>query len=69
VCRAFLVLCPNLHVFTEAIVAIEGSKFKVVYKRDKNVTERKRAAWQKQLDDSVARYLVGVVSETENKAR
>jgi transposase len=58
VCREFVVLCRNLHLFTEAIVAIDGSKFKAVNNRDKNFTERKLAARQKQLDDSIARYLV-----------
>src|SRR6476620_3785979 len=30
VCRQFIVLCRQLNLFTEAIVAIDGSKFKAV---------------------------------------
>jgi transposase len=57
VCREFVVLCRRLNLFAEAIVAIDGSKFKAVNNRDKNFTERKLEARQKQLDESVARYL------------
>src|SRR6187397_3169800 len=35
VCREFIVLCRNLRLFSEAIVAIDGSKFKAVNNRDK----------------------------------
>ena len=36
VCREFIVLCRDLKLFSEAIVAIDGSKFKAVNNRDKN---------------------------------
>ncbi len=38
VCREFVVLCRSLNLFSEAIVAIDGSKFKAVNNRDKNFT-------------------------------
>src|SRR5207245_866166 len=38
VCRQFIVLCRKLDLFTEAIVAIDGSKFKAVNNREKNFT-------------------------------
>jgi transposase len=57
VCREFVVLCRGLNLFAEAIVAIDGSKLKAVNNRDKNFTEHKLEARQKQLDESVARYL------------
>src|SRR5450432_4601282 len=38
VCRQFVVLCRRLNLFTAAIVAIDGSKFKAVNNRDKNFT-------------------------------
>jgi transposase len=41
VCRKFALLCRNLDLFSEAIVAIDGSKFKAVNNRDKNFTDRK----------------------------
>src|SRR4029434_2161107 len=41
VCRQFIVLCRQLNLLTEAIVAIDGSKFKAVNNRDKNFTAAK----------------------------
>src|SRR5437899_6885504 len=38
VCRQFIVLCRKLDLFSQAIVAIDGSKFKAVNNRDKNFT-------------------------------
>lgn len=57
VCREFIVLCRSLQLFSEAIVAIDGSKFKAVNNRDKNFTDRKLKARMQQLEDSIARYL------------
>ena len=50
-------LCRNLNLFSEAIVAIDGSKFKAVNNRDKNFTDRKLKARTQQLEESIARYL------------
>src|SRR5437899_526905 len=44
VCRQFVVLCQRLDLFSQAIVAIDGSKFKAVNNRDKNFTRAKMAA-------------------------
>ena len=41
VCRQFVLLCRQMNLFTETVVAIDGSKFKAVNNRDKNFTERK----------------------------
>jgi transposase len=57
VCREFVVLCRSLSLFSEAIVAMDGSKFKAVNNRDKNFTDRKLKARMQQLEESVARYL------------
>ena len=57
VCREFIVLCRSLKLFSEAIVAIDGSKFKAVNNRDKNFTDRKLKARMQQLEDSISRYL------------
>ena len=57
VCREFIELCRGLDLFAEAIVAIDGSKFKAVNNRDKNFTDRKLTARREQLDESIARYL------------
>lgn len=56
-CREFVVLCRQLDLFSEAIVAIDGSKFKAVNNRDKNFTDRKLEARLAQLEESIGRYL------------
>ena len=58
VCKEFVLLCRRLKLFTDGIVAIDGSKFKAVNNRDKNFTDRKLEARIEQLEDSIKRYLV-----------
>jgi transposase len=41
VCGQFIVLCRKLNLFSQAIVAIDGSKFKAVNNRDRNFTSAK----------------------------
>lgn len=41
VCRRFVMLCRDLKLFSQAAVAIDGSKFKAVNSRDCNFTETK----------------------------
>ena len=50
-------LCQDLKLFSEALVAIDGSKFKAVNNRDKNFTDRKLKARMQQLEESITRYL------------
>jgi transposase len=57
VCREFIVLCGRLNLFSEAIVAIDGSKFKAVNNRDKNFTDNKLKKRMAQLEESISRYL------------
>src|SRR6202162_2489701 len=57
VCREFIVMCRDLKLFSEAIVAIDGSKFQASNNRDKNFTGRKLKARMQQLDESIARYM------------
>ncbi len=57
VCREFIVLCRRLDLFAEAIVAIDGSKFKAVNNRDKNFTDHKLKKRMEQLEESIGRYL------------
>ena len=56
-CRQFVLLCREIGLFEQALVAIDGSKFKAVNNRDKNFTPHKLKARQQQLDQSIARYL------------
>jgi transposase len=57
VCREFIVLCRRLNLFAEAIVAVDGSKFKAVNNRDKNFTDNKLKKRMEQLEESIGRYL------------
>jgi len=57
VCRRFVALCRQLNLFSQAIVAIDGSKFKAVNNRDKNFTPHKLEQRMKQIDESIERYL------------
>jgi transposase len=57
VCRQFVELCRQLGLFTRAVVAIDGSKFKAVNNRDKNYTVAKVTGRMEQVDGSIARYL------------
>ena len=56
-CGQFVELCRRLKLFTRAVVAIDGSKFKAVNNRDKNYTVAKVAGRMEQVDASIARYL------------
>ena len=57
VCREFVMLCRRLELFSEASVAIDGSKFKAVNTRDRNFTQAKMERRLVQIDESIARYL------------
>src|SRR3984893_12063714 len=57
VCRQFIVLCRRLALFTQAVAAIDGSKFKAVNSRDKNFTKAKLKKRMDQVEASIRRYL------------
>jgi transposase len=57
VCWEFVELSRQLGLFGDAVVAIDGSKFKAVNNRDKNFTPHKLKARLQQLEESIARYL------------
>ena len=56
--REFISMCRGLDLFADAIVAIDGSKFKAVNNRDKNFTPHKVKARIAQMEESIRRYLV-----------
>lgn len=60
VCRRFVVLCRDLKLFSQALVAIDGSKFKAVNTRDKNFTLGKIDKRQQQIEESIQRYLTAL---------
>jgi transposase len=57
VCRQFVLLCRELGLLTETLVAIDGSKFKAVNNRDRNFTSAKLKRRMKDLQASIERYL------------
>jgi len=59
-CKQFVMLCRRLDLFSEAIVAIDGSKFKAVNNRDKNFTPNKIQRRMEQIEASINRYLSGL---------
>ena len=60
VCSRFIVLCRQLNLFTQAVVAIDGSKFKAVNSRDCNFTPGKIDRRIEQMEQSIGRYLEAV---------
>src|SRR3954449_6176359 len=56
----FVVLCRKLNLFTRAVVALDGSKFKAVNNRDKNFTVAKVAKRIEQVEAGIARYLAAL---------
>ena len=66
-CAQFVVLCRRLNLFTQTVVAIDGSKFKAVNNRDKNFTVAKVGKRIEQVEASIARYLaqrIGPIART-----
>jgi transposase len=59
-CRQFIALCRRLELFTHAVAAIDGSKFKAVNTRDKNFTKAKLKARMAQVEASIERYMAAL---------
>jgi transposase len=59
-CRQFVVICRKLDLFSDALVAIDGSRFKAVNTRDKNYTPGAIERRIEQVDAAIARYLAAL---------
>jgi transposase len=57
VCQQFIVLCRQLNLFSLAVVAVDGSKFKAVNNRDRNFTSAKVQRRMEQIEASINRYM------------
>jgi transposase len=57
VCRQFVVLCQQLDLFSDAVVAIDGSKFKAVNSSDRNFTDAKLKRRMEEIESNISRYL------------
>jgi hypothetical protein len=51
------VLCQQLGLFRDNLVAIDGSKFKAVNNRDRNFTRAKLKRRMEEVESSINRYL------------
>ena len=56
-CSRFVLLCRRMGLFGDAVVAVDGSKFKAVNNRDQNYTRGKLERRRAQIEESVTRYL------------
>jgi transposase len=56
-CRQFVALCRGLNLFTQAIVAIDGSRFKAVNSRDRSFSRGSIERLMEQVEASIERYL------------
>jgi len=56
VCAEFVKLCRTLNLFSEALIAIDGSKFKASNNRDKNFTPAKLTRRMEEIQKSIDRY-------------
>ena len=59
-CRKFIALCRRLDLFSHAVVAIDGSKFKAVNTRDKNFTKAKLKKRMDQVETCIERYMTAL---------
>jgi len=57
VCREFIDLCRRLELFTQAVVAIDGSKFKAVNSKDRNDTRASMKRRIARAEQHIERYL------------
>jgi transposase len=56
VCKQFVTVCRKLNLLSQSTVVIDGSKFKAVNNRDRNVTPGKLKRRGEELERSIERY-------------
>jgi transposase len=56
-CREFIGLCRQLNMFTDAVVAIDGSKFKAVNSKENNYTPKKLQFHIERVERHIDNYL------------
>jgi len=56
-CRAFIGLCSQMNMFTDVIVAIDGSKFKAVNSKENNYTPKKLQFHIARVEKHIEEYL------------
>ena len=56
-CSRFVLLCRRMGLFSDAVVAIDGSKFKAVNNRDQNFTPAKMQRRLAEIEAAIARFM------------
>ena len=56
-CKSFIGLCRQLNMFIDAIVAIDGSKFKAVNSKENNYTPKKMQFHIRRVERHIDKYL------------
>jgi hypothetical protein len=59
-CRNFVILCRDLKLFSQGVVAVDSSKFKAVNSRDRNVTPARIDKRKEQIEQSIQRYMAAL---------
>ncbi len=59
-CRQFVALCREMNLFSDAMVTIDGSKFKAVNSRDRSYTQSVIQRRMEQAEASISRYLAAL---------
>lgn len=62
-----MLLCRELKQFTDAVVAIDGRKFKAVNKRKRNFAPGKIEHRERELEESSQRYLYALVTADQTQ--
>ena len=68
VCRELVMICRKLDLFSDAFVAVDGSKFKAVNHRDLNFTRAKLKYCLNLISESIAKYLSQIDSADRQEA-
>ena len=56
VCRQFIMICRQMNLFADSLIAIDGSRFKAVNNRDRNYTKAKVKRRIEAINKSLDRY-------------
>lgn len=56
-CKTFIELCRQMNLFTDVIVAIDGSKFKAVNSKPNNFTPKKTEKHIERVEQNIQKYL------------
>ena len=68
-CRQFVLLCRKLDLFTDSLIAVDGSKFKAVNARDKSFTPAKLRLRIQQIEEGIARYMTALETADRQETR